>query len=249
MRKVIGFIIFLIIIFVVNLFFYFLSEDYRFFLKKIKDTDEVIYLEEKEVSDELEREIIQWAQVVKTSTKNENIFELKEDTWRMDMRDEISFWVNYNKIIDLFALYDLKKLEINSNLFDLTNEYPDNYFEYYSKELVLYLFPTKNYTEIYDIFSVLDDELPFTINELNNFWDKSFYINLNEDIKDRFVRLIISNNWVTFGLKIKNAEYNLVKEKLNLLKKDDSLIDNENLLINDQNTLINEENLLIDEKN
>jgi len=80
---------------------------------------------------------------------------------------------------------------MNSNLFDLTDEYPDNYFEYYSKDLVLYFFPTKTYNELVDIFSVLDDELPFTLNKLNNFWDSSFYINLDENIKDRFVRLVI----------------------------------------------------------
>jgi hypothetical protein len=60
-------------------------------------------------------------------------------------------------------------LEINSNLFDLTDEYPDNYFEYYSKDLTLYIFPTKTYTDLYDIFSVLSNELPFSLKEVNNF--------------------------------------------------------------------------------
>jgi hypothetical protein len=60
-------------------------------------------------------------------------------------------------------------LELNSNLFDITDEYPDNYFEYYSKDLTLYLFPTKTYKEVYDIFSILKDELPYNINEINNF--------------------------------------------------------------------------------
>jgi hypothetical protein len=53
---------------------------------------------------------------------------------------------------------------------------------------------------------------------LNNFWDNSFYINLNKDIEDRFIRLVISNKWVVFWLKIKKTEYNFVKEKLDLLK-------------------------------
>jgi hypothetical protein len=51
MRKIIGFIIFLIIIFIVNLVFYFLSDDYRFFLKKIKDTNQIVYLEDKVIND------------------------------------------------------------------------------------------------------------------------------------------------------------------------------------------------------
>jgi hypothetical protein len=64
----------------------------------------------------------------------------------------------------------------------------------------------------------LEYELPFTINEINNFWDKSFYINLNSDINDNIVRIVITNNWIVFWLKIKKNEYNLVKEKLNTLK-------------------------------
>jgi hypothetical protein len=64
----------------------------------------------------------------------------------------------------------------------------------------------------------LEYELPFKMNPLNNFWDNSFYINLNDDINDNIIRIIITNKWVTFWLKIKKNEYNLVKEKLNTLK-------------------------------
>ena len=218
MRKIIIFIIFLIIIFIVNISFYFLSEDYRFFLKKIKDTNEIVYLDDKNINDDLEPNIPEGAEFVKLSNENEKIFEIKEDTWSVSLKKEIVLWKNYRKIIELFSVYRLIKLEMNSNLFDITDEYPDNYFEYYSKDLTLYLFPTKTYTDLNDIFSVLEDELPFSINEVNNFWDNSFYINLNNDIEDRFVRLIIANKWVVFWLKIKKTEYDLVREKLNSLK-------------------------------
>jgi hypothetical protein len=60
------------------------------------------------------------------------------------------------------------------------------------------LFPTKRYTDLVDIFNILSDELPFNINEVNNFGDNSFYINLDNDIEDRFVRLVISNNAIVF---------------------------------------------------
>ena len=218
MRKIIIFIIFLIIIFVTNLSFYFLSEDYRFFLKKIKDTDQIVYLEDKVINDIIESEILEDAEIVALSNKNEKIFELKDDSWVATLKKEIILWKNYKNIINLFTSYKLIKLEMNSNLFDLTDEYPDNYFEYYSKDLTLYLFPTKTYTDLKDIFSVLEYELPFSINEVNNFWDNSFYINLNQDIEDRFVRLIVTNKWVVFWLKIKKTEYDLVREKLNSLK-------------------------------
>jgi hypothetical protein len=72
-------------------------------------------------------------------------------------------------IINIFSEYDLKKLEVNSNLFDITDEYPDSYFEYYSTDLTLYLFPTKTYQDIYDIFFVLTKELPIKIKEVNNY--------------------------------------------------------------------------------
>ena len=99
-------------------------------------------------------------------------------------------------------------------MFELTWEYPDYYYEYYSKDLTLYLFPTRTYREVFDIFDYLSGNLPFTLNEINNFWDNSFYINLREDVEDNFVRLVISDDAVTFWLKIKKDEYNRVKNLL-----------------------------------
>ena len=218
MRKIIIFIIFLISTFIINLIFYFISDDYRFFLKKIKNTDNIIYLDEKKYDDVIEDKILNNAKLVNTNKSNDKIFELKKNTWIVTLKEEVILWKNYRLILNLFSIYKLNKLEVNSNLFDLTDEYPDNYFEYYSKDLTLYLFPTKTYNDLLDIFNVLNNELPISINELNNFWDNSFYINLDKDIQDRFVRLVISNKGVVFWLKIKKTEYDLVKEKLNSLK-------------------------------
>jgi hypothetical protein len=55
---------------------------------------------------------------------------------------------------------------------------------------------------------------PFTVNKIDNFWNSSFYINLNDDIQDNYVRLVINYKWVVFGLKIKKSEYNTIKEHL-----------------------------------
>jgi len=219
MRKIIIFIIFLISIFIVNLIFYFISDDYKFFLKKIKNTDDVVYLEKKEYTDKIDNEVLTGSEIINTNKVNDKIFEQEEWDWNIELKYDVVFWKNYKKILNIFSIYKLKKLSINSNLFDLTDEYPDNYFEYYSKDLTLYLFPTKNYNDLKDIFNVLSYELPFSINEINNFWDNSFYINLDKDIEDRFIRLVISYNGIVFWLKIKKTEYSLVKEKLNYLKK------------------------------
>lgn len=219
MRKIIIFIIFLISIFIVNLIFYFISDDYKFFLKKIKNPDDIVYIDDKVFDDTLDNEILNNAEVVVTNKGNEKIFELKEDTWITTLKEEIVLWKNYRDILSLFSIYKLNKLEVNSNLFDITDEYPDNYFEYYSKDLTLYFFPTKSYNDLLDIFNVLSKELPFSLSEINNFWDNSFYINLDKNIEDRFVRVIISNNGIVFWMKIKKTEYSLIKEKLNSLKK------------------------------
>lgn len=210
MRKLIILIIFLIIIFLVNLIFYTISDDYKFFLKKIKDNDQVVYTKQEKIDDNLIN-----VDIVKTNKQNEELFDLKQN--KVVLNKEIVLWKTYKEVIDLFSLYNLEKLEVNSNLFDLTDEYPDKYFEYYSQDLTLYLFPTKTYTDLFDIFSILDDDLPFSLNEVNNFWSNSFYINLDEDIEDRFVRVVIWYKWIVFWLKIKKTEYNLVKEKLNSL--------------------------------
>jgi hypothetical protein len=60
--------------------------------------------------------------------------------------------------------------------------------------------------------------LPFTINRVNNFWNESFYINLNEDIKDNYIRSVINYKWIVFWLKIKKSEYNTIKNNLEKLK-------------------------------
>jgi len=231
MRNLILFLIFLILSFSVNILFYYVSDDYRNFLKQIKNDDNIEtsinYQENSEneynsstwTIDSVDTEID-----VKTEEEDLNNLDLENELNKeeLDVEDiptsEIVLWQNYNEILDLFKSYDLTRMEVNANLFDLTNEYPDEYLEYYSKDLTLYFFTTKRYTDLKDIFNVLSEELPFNINEINNFWDNSFFINLEDDIDDNIVRIVIWNNWVVFWLKIRKNDYNLVKEKLNTLR-------------------------------
>lgn len=227
MRKVILFLIFLIIIFIVNIWFYFLSEDYRDFLKELKWVDNSLKLEEKSFSDSLMDE-----KIVLQNEKKDNNSEInntkklidknnnQENNWSKVKQSEVLLWKNYLDILELFSSYSINKLHVNSYLFDITDEYPDNYYEYYSKDLTLYLFPTKTYKEVFDIFSVLSTELPFKINEVNNFWEKSFYINLNKDISDRFIRMLISDKWIVFWVKVEKTQYDIVKQKLDSLKSE-----------------------------
>jgi hypothetical protein len=223
MRNVIWFIVFLIFTFFVNVVFFYVSEDYRNFLKWFKSEEIVKEVwEEKPIQVQRDDDILEIVKeddltTIAPNNKNEEIFTQKEDN-KVEVKKEIVLWRNYRDILKLFTNYDLKELEINTALFDITTEYPDNYIEYYSKGLTIYFFPTRSYNEIYDMFKVLEYEFPFKINPINNFWDNSFYINLNNDIDDNIIRIVVSNKWITFWLKIKKNEYNLVKEKLNTLK-------------------------------
>lgn len=127
-------------------------------------------------------------------------------------------------IFDLFSDYDLQEKEEtqNSSLFGLTNEYPYDYKEYYSREkkMTLYVFKEKDYTDILNIFDVISYNLYFKIKKVNNFGDKSFYINLDPDLDDNYVRFIFSYKNSNFGLKIKKDWYNEVKDILKTVSKE-----------------------------
>ncbi len=240
MRNLILILIFMILSFSVNILFYYVSDDYRNFLKQLKSDDNQNIL----INSEIEEEKTQNKSWTWTDTKTNDSNILNEEKESSDLQNdkqdyedkvlesysddnqnegdiptrEIKLWKNYQKILNLFTSYDLVRMEVNTNLFDITDEYPDDYLEYYSKNLTLYFFTTKRYTDLKDIFMVLEDELPFTINEVNNFWDNSFFINLDDDIDDNIVRIVVSNDWVVFWLKINKNDYNLIKEKLNTLR-------------------------------
>lgn len=214
MRRIIVFLVFLVFLFLVNVIFYFMSEDYQFFLKKIKGDEEIIYIDNWIIHDEIPEEfknsniaVVEYDSVKEIKEENETIAFIQN-------KPEKILWKNYQKILDIFTKYSLKPIELTNNLFDLTEEYPESYYEYYSKDLTLYFFDTKTYNEVYDIFDVLAYDLPFSINKVDNFGNASFYINLNEDIKDNYIRLVINYKWVVFGLKIKKTEYNIIKEYL-----------------------------------
>lgn len=220
MRRLIVFLVFLVFLFLVNVTFYFLSEDYEFFLKKIKNDDEIVYMDDIVIDDTIRNQLNDSnIAVVEYESVNEKIEDEKETTTFISQEPEKILWKNYQKLLDLFAKFSLKPIELTNNLFDLTNEYPDEYYEYYSKDLTLYFFDTKTYNEVYDVFEVLAYDLPFTTNKVDNFWNSSFYINLNDDIKDNYIRLVINYKWVVFGLKIKKSEYNTIKESLLQLEK------------------------------
>jgi len=239
LRYLIYIILFLVTSFILNIFFYFISADYRSFLRSIKadniesskinnvdnidniyiDTEENIKNNEilKEANNQVEDSKLITKEIISDAeNKNNDLKEIKVEY------TTIIWEVKETKIeqdfLNRFKEYKLKKLELHPRLFDLTTEYPDEYIEYYSEYLTIYLFGNKSYDSLKDIFKVLTYELPFTINEVNNFWDKSFYINLDNEFQDNQIRIVLLYKNRTFGLKMSKDVYPMIRDKLARLK-------------------------------
>lgn len=222
MKLLIKFLFFLLILFFLNVIFYFLSDDYKFFLQNLKHNWEIINQENIENKNILDNNNNNLDNNNSNNILNKDTFKINNNSLNdksgpknNEIKQEVILWSNYKKVLDLFKKeYELKEIEINWTLFELTDEYPDHYYEYYSKELTIYLFTTKTYSQVFEMFNYLQSSLPFSLKELNNLWEKSFYINMRDDVKDNYIRVVISKNGINFWLKIRNDEYNKVKETL-----------------------------------
>lgn len=215
MKNIILFILFLVGIFILNIAFYYSSESYRDFLKRVKtESSKEVNIEEEFIKNEELWSYFSW------KIEEKEIKEVKKEKIeeKQEIKEEVKLGAWYQNILKLFSEYDLSMLPVSKNLFDLTNEYPEPYYEYYSSKLTLYFFTSKTYNQVYDIFSVLQGELPFKVNQANNFWEKSFYINFNNDINDNVIRMVISHNWIVFWLKVDKKEYENIKQKLQNLR-------------------------------
>ncbi len=228
MRKLVFIIFVVTILFFVNIVFYIMSEDYRFFIKKIKYSDSVIYESKLSINDEdTSLSDIDLKELPPVSlTPEEETEEVDTDGLQflsdiettLDKQEEIILSSTEQEILDLFSEYDLKELKKHASLFDISTEYPDDYFEYFSKDLVVYFFSTKSYSEVFDVFEVLSFDLPYDLNEVNNFWQSSFYINLKEVYTDEFIRLVVQYQSKAFGLKIHRNVYDDIKDIIDPLK-------------------------------
>lgn len=226
MKFLIGIIIFVMIALIWNIVAYTSSDDYRFFLKKIKYREEVVYENTEKLTDL--PEVAVWQEDIKS---------LKDDVlWRKDIQTNTQWYtfidvISGNKSIikeetlpdltwtqeqflEIFSEYDLVELQTNTSLFDITTEYPDPYYEWYSEDVSLYMFASKSYSEVLKVFEVLAYELPYTLNEVDNFGQWSAYINLEDAYRDDTVRMLIKHKNKAFWLKIKKDSYNAIKTLL-----------------------------------
>ncbi|MBW7954242.1 hypothetical protein H3C61_00290 [Candidatus Gracilibacteria bacterium] len=127
---------------------------------------------------------------------------------------------NNLKLLSNFKEFNLKLNDYNEyyELFGLTTEYPNPYLTYINNtsDFDLYIFIDDTFDNIYNTFNYLSgsEEKKFSLNKTNNFGDKSFFINLEND---NFIRIIIEKNNLLFGLKLKKEYYNNIKNILNNL--------------------------------
>ncbi len=138
-------------------------------------------------------------------------------TWAKSL-SWVSLTSEEDTVLNAFNEYKLKKLLVHPSLFDLTTEYPDDYFEYYSDDITLYIFSTKTYKQIVDVFQAFASELPFLLNKTDSFGTNSFFINVKPEFQDEFTRVVFEYKQKVFLLKIKKNQYNRVRIMLKNLK-------------------------------
>lgn len=201
MSKRLYILFFLSLVFVINLWLYYFSSDYRFFLKKLKYGDDtVIHVEKQKLTDDY---------VIKN--------DLPIDTKDISSQEKTSldkFVIDNTdkEFTSYFSGYlDLSNLKVDdSMLFSITEEYPDNYWLYNWNDLSVYCFWVKSFDSMFDFFDVLSYDKALSLKKIKLYWFKSFFINL--DKSDGFVRIVIEYKNHIYGLKIKKSLYNNLKE-------------------------------------
>lgn len=174
MRKTIIALVALMALLMLNIIAYSLSENYRFLIKKMKYPSEIVYENEEEIDDTKKIEVLSGTTENQSNYKDisGSSFQFLNEFRKNDTESEDTLRELSSEEKEFLALWEDSKLEeihFSTYVFDVTDEYPDPYYEWYSENLELYVFPTKNYEEIKNIFEVLSHDLPYSIKETNNF--------------------------------------------------------------------------------
>lgn len=223
----------------VNIFLYNTHQEYRFFIKKIKYPESIIYEEKIHINDSLSSLDDDTLTLENTLSGNIQNSETQDEILTLDddfSQSTLQFLESLSKQKDDIRVDDepqekhpafLKILEILSSyqleektedfLFDITPEYPDAYLHLQSQDVSVYHFYTKTYRDVYDIFDVLQYDLPISLNIVNNFWDRSFFINMDDWWEDERVRIVFEYENEVFWLKIKKDLYNSIRESFQAL--------------------------------
>lgn len=214
MKKIVYAILAISLAFLLNIWLYFYSENYSFFLKKIKYWNSVIEQESLNITDNYSLSPIKESCNCEVSApiKCENTFSWKITPKENQIFDQTG---QLNQLFTFFDKVTLVEKPYNEyyKIFDITDEYPLEYRTYSNKNYELYLFHFWKFDDIYNMFDLLSKNInnknKFSLNKLNNFWNKSFFINTN--INDGNVRVVIDNWKILFWLNIKKSYYNDIK--------------------------------------
>ena len=225
MRITIFWLFLLIVLLLGNIILYKTSEEYRFFVTKIRHQERVIESQNILLSDSVltqrERQALGRDSDIDMSSVDDFSMSTLEFLESISTRNSIDSErlellpsQLTLRILDYFAEYNLSSVNPEEYLFSVTPEYPDPFLQWQSSDISFYSFPTKSFRDVYDIFDVLAFELPMYTNQVNNFWDKSFFINMESGWHDWYVRIVFEYQSEVFWLKIKNLHYNAIRDKL-----------------------------------
>jgi len=214
MKKLTYVLIVLSALLALNVLVFVLSPDYRFYLKKLKYWD--LPVDKNEIiTDNYSPDFSNKCDCSKCLVNT--------STWEISQSWSLTWtWETYNsKDIEILTktfsgiTFTPKAYDEYYKIFGITDEYLKKYETYTSDNLEIYYFPETNFDEAYNFFETLTFDLPITLNRLNNFWQRSFY--LNKKTSDDFVRVVIKYDNKIFWLKIKNIYYNEIRKILEKL--------------------------------
>lgn len=217
MKKIVYAILAISLAFLLNIWLYYYSENYSFFLKNIKYGNSVIEQESLNITDNYSPSSIKETCNCEVSEpiKCENT-----STWKIIpvKNQTLDHTGQLNLLFTFFDKVTLVEKPYNEyyKIFGITDEYPTEYSIYSNKNYELYLFHFWKFDDIYNMFELLSKDVnnknKFSLNKLNNFWNKSFFINTN--VNDWSVKLVIDNWKILFWLNIKKSYYNDIKSIL-----------------------------------
>lgn len=239
MKKIVYFLSGWCVMFCLLVGWYFLSQDFRFFVKSIKHTDGT-FSTQPPISDQhqlsTQCNVLEYEQQIqllkeeiaflKGTTKP--ISEIVTQSGALVLTGMTQSWalaltgsqkpVDAAKVVGsvlkFFPTYSFEEKPYDEyfQIFGITDEFPQKYVTYTTQSFESYFFLESNYDEIYNFFEVVSYDLPITLNKTNSFGERSFFINTKT--KDDYVRLVIQFEKKVFGLKIKNNYYNTIKQTL-----------------------------------
>ncbi len=216
MKKIVYVIFFVTSALLLNIWLYYFSDGYSFFLKNIKYWDEIISNDSKEITDE-------YKPILEENNKTQNECNCDCSQYINQLEKQVTFQKNSSKYIGKvlskfseFYTLNEKKYDEYYQIFDITDEYPTNYTTYSWDGLEIYFFTWAKFDDVYNMFDVLTSdqtiEKKFSLNKTWDFKKNSFFINLS--VPDDFVRLVVDNWNILFWLKMKKSYYSDIKEIL-----------------------------------